>query len=148
MAFWRQAQPVFCYNFQHLGPLSEAFVKKGKLFPSSLWKQKQSWVPLILAENCLFSKWHQTGFSLQTTQLPLLFPGHHSHDLSEWVKSLSHVQLFVTPMDCSLPGSSIHGILQARVLEWGAISFLWFRFNLNGKAKTACAWLCLPLGLM
>ena len=26
------------------------------------------------------------------------------------------------PMDCSLPGSSIHGIFQARVLEWGAIS--------------------------
>ena len=27
------------------------------------------------------------------------------------------------PMDCSLPGSSIHGICQARVLEWGAIAF-------------------------
>ena len=27
------------------------------------------------------------------------------------------------PMDCSLPGSSVHGISQARVLEWGAISF-------------------------
>ena len=27
------------------------------------------------------------------------------------------------PMDCNLPGSSIHGILQARVLEWVAISF-------------------------
>ena len=27
------------------------------------------------------------------------------------------------PMDCSLPGSSVHGILQARVLEWGAIPF-------------------------
>ena len=26
------------------------------------------------------------------------------------------------PMDCSLPGSSIHGIFQARVLEWGAIA--------------------------
>ena len=26
-------------------------------------------------------------------------------------------------MDCSLPGSSIHGIFQARVLEWGAIAF-------------------------
>ena len=25
------------------------------------------------------------------------------------------------PMDCSLPGSPVHGILQARVLEWGAI---------------------------
>ena len=27
------------------------------------------------------------------------------------------------PMDCSLPGSWIHGIFQARVLEWGAIAF-------------------------
>ena len=27
------------------------------------------------------------------------------------------------PMDCSPPGSSVHGILQARILEWGAISF-------------------------
>ena len=27
------------------------------------------------------------------------------------------------PMDCSLPGSSAHGIFQARILEWGAIAF-------------------------
>ena len=27
------------------------------------------------------------------------------------------------PMDCSLPGPSVHGIFQARVLEWVAISF-------------------------
>ena len=27
------------------------------------------------------------------------------------------------PMDCSLPGSSVHGIFQARVLEWGTIAF-------------------------
>ena len=27
------------------------------------------------------------------------------------------------PMDCSLPGSSVHGIFQARILEWGAIAF-------------------------
>ena len=43
------------------------------------------------------------------------------------VKSESDVaQLCLTlsdPMDCSLPGSSIHGIFQARVLEWGAIAF-------------------------
>ena len=35
-------------------------------------------------------------------------------------------QLFLTlcdPMNCSLPGSSVHGIFQARVLEWGAIAF-------------------------
>ena len=43
------------------------------------------------------------------------------------VKSESEVaQLCLTPsdpMDCSLPGSSAHGICQARVLEWGAIAF-------------------------
>ena len=27
------------------------------------------------------------------------------------------------PMDCSLPGSAVHGIFQSRVLEWGAIAF-------------------------
>src|SRR5574337_580700 len=27
------------------------------------------------------------------------------------------------PLDCSFPGSSVHGIFQARVLEWGAIAF-------------------------
>jgi len=27
------------------------------------------------------------------------------------------------PMDCGLPGSSIHGIFQARILEWGAIAY-------------------------
>ena len=31
------------------------------------------------------------------------------------------------PMDCSLPGSSVHGIFQARVLEWGAIAFSEFK---------------------
>ena len=40
------------------------------------------------------------------------------------MKSKSEVtQSYLTPsdpMDCSLPGSSVHGIFQARVLEWGA----------------------------
>ena len=43
------------------------------------------------------------------------------------VKSESEVtQLCPTlcdPMDCSLPGSSVHGIFQARVLEWGTTAF-------------------------
>ena len=43
------------------------------------------------------------------------------------MKSESEVaQLCLTlsnPMDCSLPGSSVHGIFPARVLEWGAIAF-------------------------
>ena len=43
------------------------------------------------------------------------------------VKSESEVtqscQTLCDPMDCSPPGSSIHGIFQARILEWGAITF-------------------------
>ena len=43
------------------------------------------------------------------------------------------------PMDCSLPGSSIHGIFQARVLEWGAIAF-WPHYcmaNRRGKGGSS-----------
>ena len=42
------------------------------------------------------------------------------------VKSESEVAQYPTlsdPMDCSLPGSSVHRIFQARVLQWGAIAF-------------------------
>ena len=38
------------------------------------------------------------------------------------------------PMDCSLPGSSVHGIFQARVLEWGAIAF---SVRIREKSKNA-----------
>ena len=37
------------------------------------------------------------------------------------------------PMDCSLPGSSIHGIFQATVLEWGAIAFSLIIGDWNAK---------------
>ena len=44
-----------------------------------------------------------------------------------WLKSESEVPqscpILWDPMDCSLPGSSVHGIFQARVLEWVAIPF-------------------------
>ena len=38
-------------------------------------------------------------------------------------KSLQSCPTLCDPMDCSPPGSSIHGICQARVLEWGAVAF-------------------------
>ena len=38
-------------------------------------------------------------------------------EVAQWCPTLRD------PVDCSLPGSSIHGIFQARVLEWGAIAF-------------------------
>ena len=45
------------------------------------------------------------------------------------------------PMDCSLPGSSIHGIFQARVLEWGAIAFSRNSVRLYfGGLQNHCRW--------
>ena len=38
-------------------------------------------------------------------------------------KSLQSCPTLHDPMDCSLPGSFVHGVFQARVLEWGAIAF-------------------------
>ena len=72
----------------------------------------------------------------QPTRLPTLWdsPGKNTgvgcHFLLQCmkVKSESEVaQSYPTlsdPMDCSLPGSSIHGIFQARVLEWGSIMYI------------------------
>ena len=43
---------------------------------------------------------------------------------SDWVSEVAHsCQTLCSPIDCSLPGSSIHRIFQARVLEWVAILF-------------------------
>jgi len=49
------------------------------------------------------------------------------------------------PMDCSLPGSSVHGILQASVLEWGAIAFSTMEYysaiQSNGFESVELRWL-------
>ena len=44
-------------------------------------------------------------------------------DSNATAKSLQSCLTLSDPMDCSLPGSSVHGIFQSRVLEWGAIAF-------------------------
>ena len=44
-------------------------------------------------------------------------------ETENWKWSCSVVQTLSDPMDCNLPGSSVHGIFQARVLKWGAIVF-------------------------
>ena len=48
------------------------------------------------------------------------------------------------PMDCSPPGSSIHGTFQARVLEWGAIAFS-NTHTAAAKSLQSCLTLCDPI---
>ena len=57
------------------------------------------------------------GFSRQEHWSGLPFPSPmHESEVAQLCPTLSD------PLDCSLPGSSVHGIFQARVLEWGAIA--------------------------
>ena len=62
------------------------------------------------------------GFSRQEHWSGLPFPP-PMHESEKWKWSRSVVSDSSDPMDCSLPGSSIHGIFQAKVLEWVAIAF-------------------------
>ena len=56
----------------------------------------------------------KTSFTLHRLALPY---GESESEVAQLCPTLCD------PMDCSLPGSSIHGIFQARILEWVAISF-------------------------
>ena len=46
-------------------------------------------------------------------------------------ESLQSCPALCDPMDCSLPGSFVHGIFQARVLEWVAIAFSLITFRID-----------------
>ena len=61
------------------------------------------------------------GFSRQEHWSGLPFPS-PMHESEKWKWSRSISPTLSDPMDYSLPGSSVHGIFQARVLEWGAIA--------------------------
>ena len=60
---------------------------------------------------------------------PLQWAGVDCHFLLQCMKVKSEREVthscptLSNPMDCSPPGSSVHGVFQARVLEWGAIAF-------------------------
>ena len=62
------------------------------------------------------------GFSMQEHWSGLPFP-YPMQESEKWKRSHSVVSDSCDPMDCSLPGSSVLGIFQARVLECGAIAF-------------------------
>ena len=102
-----------------------------------LYQQCHQWSPndimllLLLLLSCFSRVWlcatpetaaHQAppslGFSRQEHWSGLPFPSPMHESESEVTQSCPTLS---DPMDCSPPGSSIHGIFQARVLEWGAI---------------------------
>ena len=126
---------------------SAALMHVGRLASSSLWIS--DWAPgwqwprrarpsaggLLLwkwgAHTIGGPQWSQVSLAVQAW-LPLFWPRYSDSTCSHFHEGLVNAFLCVdaqscptlcNPMDCSPPGSSVHGILQARILEWSAISF-------------------------
>ena len=72
------------------------------LWNSKIWEGMWEWLDSLIPSNFFLFPW--TALKAGFTLIP------------------SGVQLFFNPMDCSPPGASVHGISQARILEWVAIS--------------------------
>ena len=92
-------------------------------------------ISLDLLACCPVSKQYELGLGNSTTELTLFHYFHKTSPLHSVFRSLWSNQTesesasyqscptLCDPMDCSPPGSSVHGILQARLLEWVAISY-------------------------
>ena len=86
-----------------------------------------SWVPqcgvvagtLYTGVSCSLDSFLLLTIQLVLVGTSLLQAGHEV----KWSEVAQSCPTLCNPVDCSLPGSSIHGILQVRILEWVAISF-------------------------
>ena len=104
------------------------------VFPS-FWVRKHVCYRSLLLLSCFSCFWLCATHRRKPTRLPRPWdsPGKNTgvgcHFLLQCMKvksesEIAHLCLTPSdPMDCGPPGSSIHGILQARILEWGAIAF-------------------------
>ena len=110
-AWWIFTNWTACPHNQHPGR------RVGPHNTFSLWKGKStmSWAVHAIPADCLF----------MASLVVVLF-----------------AQLCLTlcdPMDCNLPGSSVHGILQARILEWAAIPFSRGSSRPRDQTQVSCA---------
>ena len=101
---------------------SFTFIKR--LFSSSSFSSVHS----VMSNSVQLHRWQLTRLSRPWDSLGKS-TGVGRHFLLQCMKVKSESEVAQScptlsdPKDCSLPGSSIHGIFQARVLEWGAIAF-------------------------
>ena len=94
-----------------------------RLFHIEQWKKKMGTLMLYLDQMFCLHLLSLSDLSFKTT---VSFRAFYLNDLSvdisvKWSRSVMSNSLW--PVDCSPPSSSVHGILQARILEWVAISF-------------------------
>ena len=97
--------------------------------------KKIVWVVKLASEPFIYK------FNPENREFPDLYLSHFLTGLILYfvaVWSLGCVRLFCSPIDCSPPGVSVHGISQTRILEWVAISFSrgssWWEIELTSPA--------------
>ena len=108
------------------------------------------WIYNLLS-NMTISPLNQAAFSnLSLCLRPHLPSIYYPHCKEEFLKCkwyfhcfLDQIQSFscptlCNPMDCSLPGSSVHGISQARILKWVSISLSWGSFQPKDQSRISC----------
>ena len=79
--------------------------------------------PVLLTINLFFLCTHIQSICHKKAARGNFISVHPVEPLGVCVSFTQSCQILFDPMDCSPPGSSVHGILQARILEWIAISF-------------------------
>ena len=118
---WEKVQPIcICIQIQCITRLS--VVIWSYMICQRLQNRSQNtedyWAQII------FFKLYEFKLKWWSLNLMPLFFGPHEHSSVYVLSRCSHVQTTLCdPMDYSPPGSSVHWILQARILEWQAISF-------------------------
>ena len=103
-----------------------SFQLHSMLFPMAVWSSQHSCLPVGLSSNCP----HVNLFDNAPFNLPFC--------VCVCVLVIQSCPTLCDRMDCSLPGSSVHGILQARTLEWVAISYSRVSSQPRNQTQVSC----------
>ena len=124
LSWWCKARSTFCIWLFEMLPLRIWKTSMVKIPTYTKWRMLVVWMVSQVAIFHLFLT--ETAITeplrkLVQLDIPDSFLFISIEWMSEWRCSVMSTSLW--PMDCGLPGSSVYGIFQARVLEWIAISF-------------------------
>ena len=109
-----------------MNPERRQYIRKHKNKKSNTWRSKQVLTLMVkgdLRQRVMYSSQIRWGLSSSYQLLCFLFQFDKINKEESESEATQFCLTLCDPMDCSLPGSSIHGIFQARILEWVVISF-------------------------
>ena len=128
----------FCYPIQHSCRLcytphkacdgSCFHLPKIHSLPLPYWKRTCSWIGhLEIPQMVTLITACSTEFLLKVYFEQIIYSGLKQKAILKGIhaKLLQSCPILCDPMDCSLPGYSVHGVLQAKILEWVAIPSPW-----------------------